>query len=382
MEFKVSVFLFVNWICFVTSARLSCEYAVDRNQLYTCSSFNSFTTTEDDSSILSVLGDHLDGKWNEDVQQVIIQNASVEYFPNMFEIFFPNLESIVIKNSGLKHLRRSGFHDLTHLKYLNLSMNEIEIIGPGIFEMNSQLQELEFSSNKISRLSSDILSLESLIRANFDNNICINMTLDVVEEGNQNLFKDIVNSKCVVSETDKVEQLNLELKNAMTQLENMKRLEKVEPTSGTKDSSDLSAVVNNDVKNLNKVLEGFKKENKKLADVIQHERLLTEDLKVQLENSVNQTKVLEETVQKKDEEIEEIKKGHLKAKQEMQTYQRINNQLMKKITLVEAQMAYYANVEKKIKKYEEMKKEMKDSQKTQKTINSSKNPNMKNKIFF
>lgn len=340
MNFQSSLLILIISISAVKSAQLHCEFGIHSNKLYTCNGDESFTTDDEDSSISKIVGSHLSGKSNDNVKQLIIENATVHYFPNHLSSFFPYLESIVIKNCEMKYLRKSAFIGLEHLKVLNLSRNEIEMIGPEMFEENNKLEVLDFGYNQIGSLTEDILSMASLKAAKFNDNFCINMIFDL-EHRNHEEFRENVKNKCVVSEASKLEQSRIELQNALKQLEEAEKLIRLLTEEKKTDSTN-----NDDDKSSSASLELEAKitEMETVSNALQQDIARVNSEKDMLENELDDTKEnlgkaqnkileLNETLEAKNEEVSQIKK-------DKKVTENINKQLKLKMTKVAAMEEY------------------------------------------
>lgn len=165
--------------------------------MYTCVS-EGLETTEDDNFVTAVAGIHEREKTNDDVEQFYALNQDVQEFPGGLGRHFQNIKAISINKCGLKYIYRSDLQHLSKLKILSVADNELESLGPKLFEDVSQLEELYFEQNKLSDIGADLLKLlADPKKMRFSGNDCI---------ASQNDFTDIrelnamIEAKCKLND--------------------------------------------------------------------------------------------------------------------------------------------------------------------------------------
>jgi hypothetical protein len=395
MKLLLVIILVALSITLSTAVNLECEFKLfdaSYGELYTCVS-EDLETIDDDNLVTDVCGNHINGKNDKDVKQFYVFNQSVEYFPGGLSSKFPNLESIVVKNSSLHFLFKTDLFELSNLKYFDVSGNEIEILSPRLFEDNADLMEVHFEDNKISSISNDLLDpMVDLKVLKLFNNICVQKDSDIKSFlSNANDIKKKLQEKCPISEEDLAEISSKQVENLVSHIKVLE--EKLEDEKNTKKTS--NSPLNNGEDD--KESEGFNRKIEKL----EYEKMLLEintDLTNQTleENYVELNNLREENAKlktanakldavlkdtlTKTENIEaklkltneEMKTEVLKLQTELKTtliekkaiesksksLQNINRELNKKITVQSANNAYYDRLEEKFKKESSQRKKI------------------------
>lgn len=213
---------------------VECNFT-DFKSLYTCVS-DDLETDSQDSFVTEVSGLHANGKTNKDVQQFCVSNSeSLEYFPGGLSNFFPNLESIRIKNSSMKYIFKSDLFGLSGLKNFVAVDNQIEIIGPQLFEDNPLLEEIHLEKNKITSISEDLLDSNdgNLLLVHLYNNECIKNDLEIPNFSATDIKKMII-EKCSLSQQDLIENVDKQVEKLSNHMNNLKEnLEKINKTIST-----------------------------------------------------------------------------------------------------------------------------------------------------
>lgn len=179
-----------------SSLKLDCDFITFNasfGDVYTCVSEN-LETTEDDNFVTEVAGTHKDGKTDDDVEQFYAFNQAVQEFPGGLGLRFQKIKTISINKCGLKYIYKSDLQHLSKLKILSLADNELESLGPKLFEDVSQLEELYFEQNKLSGISEDLLNfLNDPKKMRFSNNDCVDAQND---DADIRELKAIIETKC------------------------------------------------------------------------------------------------------------------------------------------------------------------------------------------
>lgn len=108
-------------------------------------------------TIIAFEGVHQQGKTNDDVEGVRFENTVVEYFPVGIDKIFPRLNSILIRNCGLKTITQTDLACFVYLKSLNLSENKLTTLPNDLFKNMFNLQWIFLQENLIEYMSSKLL---------------------------------------------------------------------------------------------------------------------------------------------------------------------------------------------------------------------------------
>lgn len=82
-------------------------------------------TTIYENQILRFNGENLLGRSFNDVTCIIFQNCFITKIPQNLIPIFPNLEILMVQNSGLKNICRDDIVEYKNLKLFNCIYNEI-----------------------------------------------------------------------------------------------------------------------------------------------------------------------------------------------------------------------------------------------------------------
>lgn len=129
-------------------------------------------------TVTSISGTLLDVVVYEKIKSLRIeQSPHLEYFPSGLEKFFPNLEKLVIAETGLKMLEKKDLEVFPALKTLLLNNNQLRRLNSDVFKANSELESINLSDNLLEYLGPDSLkSLANLKHLEMSNNACVNRT--------------------------------------------------------------------------------------------------------------------------------------------------------------------------------------------------------------
>lgn len=104
-------------------------------------------------------------------------SPQLEYLPSGIEKFFPNLQEIVINETGLKVLSQNNLKRFPKLKTLVVRENQLEQLDTNVFEFNDGIEEIDLSGNKLNNLPANSFRvLKNLKKLDLTNNVCVNDT--------------------------------------------------------------------------------------------------------------------------------------------------------------------------------------------------------------
>lgn len=378
-KFSLSICTVLFLINSVNLIIINCEYKdldYGFGLMYTCVDEN-FEINEGnfESSILTGIAGRISPQKSlKDVKQIAIENSEVLRFPSSLGSYFPNLESLVITNSKMKFVNKVAFTSLNELKFLKLSGNEISLIEPELFEDNYNLEEIYLNDNKIEKISTDILSLGKLKLLQLENNLCVNFIYqqsDTIEERQEK--KDDILKNCVLSSEDEKIALKSQLKNAVHQMSEMRKIieEKDQKLDEFKNSKIINGSENyqienealiqdnlrlrsNEIVNKKKLQENEEKIleiSRSLQKQLELNDKLTEEfdtLKIQYFNmSTNLNASLTQTMEKYDDvtlKFDNLEKKYKQVFNAKKLLENINKKLNYDFTLLGASNAYLENL--------------------------------------
>lgn len=97
-------------------------------------------------------------KVDESKKSLVIIEQQVEFMPYKLAESFISLEELIISKCGLRQLNSWDFDELSKLKKLELTNNNISSIGDKIFDPLTSLEVLDLSANGIVKLSQNVFS--------------------------------------------------------------------------------------------------------------------------------------------------------------------------------------------------------------------------------
>lgn len=145
------ILIFIIFCRITSSIILECKYFNHPGYGYYCGIENrELRSLSEFREITEVQGQHLEGKFNDDVKSLWSNNVKINFLPQNITKFFKNLETIQIYNGILKEITKNDLKEFgDNLKNLWLDENEIEVIKFDLFEFNKNLESISFSDNKI-----------------------------------------------------------------------------------------------------------------------------------------------------------------------------------------------------------------------------------------
>lgn len=116
-------------------------------QKYSCEA--NFTVIGDGRNIVELQGNHWGGRNDTDVQDLDVSrfNPQVSFIPQNIGRFFPNLETMLWRNSQLNELNFTDFQQFPNLEILEMSGNTMASLPADLFIHNQRLRSIFFTFN-------------------------------------------------------------------------------------------------------------------------------------------------------------------------------------------------------------------------------------------
>ncbi|CAO1294214.1 unnamed protein product [Diamesa serratosioi] len=179
--------------------KLNCQFQVAEfnSWIYSCV-VSSLVNTNNNTVIDGYSGVHEDGRPDNDVKGIWIEDTNTKYIPSGLGLLF-SLNSLVMWNTELVEIKSQDFIGMQNLEELSLALNELksvpidvfstltklrtielhnnqlEEIPNGVFANNLELNSIELSHNYIGILGSTLFSgLTKLYTVDLSGNNCIN----------------------------------------------------------------------------------------------------------------------------------------------------------------------------------------------------------------
>jgi BTB/POZ domain/Leucine rich repeat len=114
--------------------------------------------TKPGTEINAFIGEHEEGKTNNDVTSIWFDNTVVEHVPRSFYKIFPNLKTLEIRNCGLKNITRKDLRGLENLERLTITYNKLRSLPSDLFIEMCKLQRISIRNNNLEFMSSELLT--------------------------------------------------------------------------------------------------------------------------------------------------------------------------------------------------------------------------------
>lgn len=158
--------------------------------LSTCLGDKSITSLYPESPVSSVLFIDRSAVENfEEIEGLVIKQATVRFFPNDITSKLPNLKSILLETSGMLTIDKNDLKELgSSLEYLALGANSITSIDADLFEYNSNLITVSLRGNPIRHIEpeffANLRNMENVQWVNLGGLACMNQVFNT-ENGHE-----------------------------------------------------------------------------------------------------------------------------------------------------------------------------------------------------
>lgn len=140
------------------------------------------------------------------IELTIYDGNKTWFIPNGWINFLPNLETLTVTDAGVKSISRPNFkdmsklrglylssneiskvpqdvfHDLASLEFLDMHWNDIQSLHFGTFSKLSQLKFLDFRFNSVAKLAKNLFdNNQKLIYVDFANNNLLSIQVDFMK---------------------------------------------------------------------------------------------------------------------------------------------------------------------------------------------------------
>lgn len=156
-----------------TGLILQCTYSLQGPD-YRCAAQINFDGVASSRVVTEVSQNHLDGKNNSDVTQLLITETFVGFIPLNVSAFFPILDRFDMRNASITEITRDSLRGLFRLRTFYAFRNLIERIGVDVFIDNPELQVIYFDNNPVRHVAHRVFDhLTQLITLGFSFDNCI-----------------------------------------------------------------------------------------------------------------------------------------------------------------------------------------------------------------
>lgn len=121
--------------------------------------------------VTEVLGEHLNGKPNSDVEAFFLMEKSLRFFPKKLDTFFPNIMIMKVSGNQITSISPEDLAPWSNLRIFFAESNRIETLDGDIFKYNLNVSQISFQHNSIIQFEHKYLN--ALESADFRDNKCI-----------------------------------------------------------------------------------------------------------------------------------------------------------------------------------------------------------------
>lgn len=188
IRIRIRMLVITLMVVFATRSKYSNAMTLDCNfgmisfstsdSIYSC--IASVLYVENDN-VSAVIGSHLNGKRNVDVQGLRIYSRSIDTFPSNIEFFFSNIKVLNLGDNLISHINNGHLSPFPNLEYLSLWHNRITSLDSNLFSGLESMQYIDFEFNNILHVGHDFI-LPNSGQINFYGNPCISKIASTEDE--------------------------------------------------------------------------------------------------------------------------------------------------------------------------------------------------------
>ncbi|KAG5667985.1 hypothetical protein PVAND_015942 [Polypedilum vanderplanki] len=303
--------LIIKFFQISNSVDINCQFHIDEydtiGQIYSCTVQINLGIKSQNISIDEIHGTHQNDMNNNKVLGFTAKDKNLQYLPVNLSEMFKNLIALRIRLGRLKEIHKSDFEKLLKLKYLNLDLNDIEVLEENLFENNKMLEIIWFEGNQIKSIDSEVFNnLPNLKDLDLSGNICISDRLSNRHEILSFIKK--VKNQCFNSD-QKIKDLkqnieNFQIENSELKSQNRKLKESLEKLNTEihelrekNVKNDISALKNEIRIKTQEMLEKSKEFNNRIAKEVQKSSKLQEEIQKmdkKLQQTLNESEYFQE----------------------------------------------------------------------------------------
>ncbi|CRK98326.1 CLUMA_CG011688, isoform A [Clunio marinus] len=158
---------------------IDCTYSIIRvwtvPNLYACQ--GKLISIGDPNNVTAVSHNHINGKSNNEVQALILDNSQIKSMLRNINQFYPNLESLTVRYSDITELNLEDLQDFPNLTQIDFGSNKIERLNWNLFKKTPKVKVIGLNWNPIKYIAHNVfddLSELEMLHMNqrcFDRNI-------------------------------------------------------------------------------------------------------------------------------------------------------------------------------------------------------------------
>lgn len=143
-----------------------------------------------------VIGAHIHGKSNRDVEVLQVSNQPIKKMPRELESFFPKLIGIFFNHCNLTKITKEDLKPYKYLQYFSVRSNSLKTLDGNLFQHSPDLKFISFGYNPISKVGKNLLNnLHHLEKVSFIKTKCIDKAATQDSKQVEELKKELL-EKC------------------------------------------------------------------------------------------------------------------------------------------------------------------------------------------
>jgi hypothetical protein len=124
-------------------------------------------------AVTGVSGIHANGKTNDDVKGIRIDNQALDFIPRDVNKYFKNIRGLHMDNTKLNFISKFDLRQFPELIYLTVTNNLIEFLEGDLFSYTTKIDFVVLDYNKITSVGANLFSgLKDLRTLRFHRNTC------------------------------------------------------------------------------------------------------------------------------------------------------------------------------------------------------------------
>ena len=136
---------------------VTCEYKLARSDTKYICHVSSGSITQPRTQITNFIGNHIKNRTNKNVNEIIIKDLVVNFFPRGIPNLFPGIVDLSLQNCGLKEISRKDLQGLSSLRSMNFDNNKLRRLPDDLFIDTPKLVWISVENNLLMSLTSELL---------------------------------------------------------------------------------------------------------------------------------------------------------------------------------------------------------------------------------
>jgi Leucine-rich repeat (LRR) protein len=168
---------------------------------YSCEARPDGEQNPDMNNIVKMTSVHVPGNTNFDVKGITFQDCNMKIIVNDIGKHLPNLMSVIADHSGLEKINERDLRQFPQMTFFSAAGNHIKLLFNDLFTNNPLLKTVNLSENEITIVGPNIISdLQQIKFILLAKNPCIKKNFHV--EHNTSAFENYIRAVCPMEYDD------------------------------------------------------------------------------------------------------------------------------------------------------------------------------------